>query len=211
MEIVSDRMIRVGIADEHALARSGFVELLRSAEGITVVGEAGDGAGAFRIARDEDPDIIVVDLTMSDFDGLEITRQISERQPSVAMVILAPPSEAHHVRSAIEAGAKAYVLRTTPGEAVIATLRMVALGHVVLGGVISQALAKEQPAAPRLSARELEVLRLLARGLTNKQIADRLDLSRETIKTHTERIFRRLGAGDRTEAVALGFRAGLLE
>ena len=182
---------------------------------MVVVGEASDGAGAFKIAHDWDPDIIIVDLRMSDVDGVEITRQIAERQPSVAVVIVAPPSDAHQVRRAVEAGARAYVLRTTPAEAVVETLRMVASGHLVLDGVVSQALvdvdAETPPETPHLSKRELEVLGLLAHGMTNRQIADQIGLSLETIKTHLERIFRRLGAADRTEAVALGFRSGLLE
>jgi two-component system NarL family response regulator len=208
-------VIRVGVADEHALARSGLIDLLRSADGLAVVGEATDGQGACKIARDEDPDIMVVDLRMSDLDGFEVTRQIAARQPSVAVVLLAQREDAHEVSRAVEMGAKAYVLRTTPGQEVLETLRMVAQGHVVLDAGASQAFAERSPAVatdiPRLSTRELEVLHLLSGGLTNRQIAERLSLSRETVKTHVERVFRRLGAADRTEAVSLGFRTGLLD
>jgi len=210
-----DRLIRIGVADEHALARTGLVSLLRSKDGMAVVGEVADGVAAFELARDQQPDVMVVDLRLTDIDGFEVTRRISARRPSVAVVVVAPRDAASEAGQAIEAGARAYVFRTTPVEEVVETVRMVANGHVVLPGTATlafvepetQGRADTRPVSPR----ELEVLELLAHGFTNRQIAERLFLSVETVKTHVERLFRRLGAADRTEAVALGFRAGLLE
>jgi DNA-binding NarL/FixJ family response regulator len=210
-----DGVIRIGVADEHALARTGLVSLLRSNEGMSVVGEVADGAAAFDLACDEQPDVMVVDLRMTDIDGFEITRRISARRPSVAVVVVGPRGGEREAGPAIEAGARAYVLRTTPPEEVLETVRMVASGHVVLPGQATlafvEAEAGDRGGTPILSTRELDVLRLLARGFTNRQIAGTLVLSVETVKTHVERLIRRLGAADRTEAVAIGFRSGLLE
>ena len=207
-------VIRIGVADEHTLARTGLVSLLRSKDGMTVVGEVADGVAAMDLARDQQPDVMVVDLRMTGSDGLEVTRRISTGPPSVAVVVVAPRGAESEAGQAIEAGARAYVLRTAPVDEVLETVRMVANGHVVLGGQATLAFvepeAPNRADAPIISSRELDVLELLARGLTNRQIAERLALSVETVKTHVERLFRRLGAADRTEAVALGFRAGLL-
>jgi DNA-binding NarL/FixJ family response regulator len=208
-------MIRIGVADGFALARTGLVSLLRSNDGMIVVGEVADGVAACDLARDEQPDVMVVDLRMPDIDGFEVTRRISARRPSVAVVVVGPRGAESEAGQAIEAGARAYVLRTTPVEDVLETVRMVANGHVVLPGTAT--LGFVEPGTQRradsrpLSARELDILELLAHGFTNRQIAERLLLSVETVKTHVERLFRRLGAADRAEAVALGFRAGLLE
>jgi DNA-binding NarL/FixJ family response regulator len=208
-------VIRIGVADEYALARTGLVSLLRSKDGMAVVGEVADGIAACDLACDEQPDVMVVDLRMKDIDGFEVTRRISARRPSIAVVVVAPRGAESEAGQAIEAGARAYVLRTTPVEVVIETVRMVANGHVVLPGTATLAFVESETQGrtdmPPLSARELDVLELLAHGFTNRQIAERLLLSVETVKTHVERLFRRLGAIDRAEAVALGFRAGLLE
>jgi DNA-binding NarL/FixJ family response regulator len=209
-------VIRIGVADEHTLARTGLVSLLRSNAGMRVVGEVADGAAAYELACDQQPDVMVVDLGLTDIDGFEVTKRISARHPSVAVVVMAPRGAEGDAGRAITAGARAYVLRTTPAEDVLRTVRMAADGHVVLPGQTTLAFAAPmQPSrsreTPILSTRELDVLRLLALGLTNRHIAERLLISAETVKTHVERIMRRLGAADRTEAVAVGFRTGLLE
>ncbi len=209
-------MIRIGVADEYTLARTGLVSLLRSNHGMSVVGEVADGAAAFELACDQEPDVMVIDLRLTDIDGFEVTRRISTRRPAVAVVVVAPRGAEQEAGRAIEAGARAYVLRTTPAEDVLQTVRMVANGHVVLPGQTDLGFVEPQQPnrsreAPILSARELDVLRLLALGLTNRQIGERLVVSVETVKTHVERLMRRLGAADRTQAVAVGFRTGLLE
>ena len=214
--IVRESVIRIGVADEHALARTGLVSLLRSNDGMRVVGEVADGAAAYELACNEEPDVMVVDLRLTDTDGFEVTRRISARHPSVAVVVVAPRGTERDAGRAIEAGARAYVMRTTPAEDVLETVRMVAKGHVVLPGQTDFAFdegpqSNRSGETPMLPGRELEVLRLLALGLTNRQIGERLLVSAETVKTHVERLMRRLGAADRTEAVAVGFRTGLLE
>jgi DNA-binding NarL/FixJ family response regulator len=191
------------------------VDLLASEKGITVVGEASDGESAVRIAHDDEPDVMVVDLRMSDVDGIEVTRRISSGRPSVSVVILTAHEDADFGSRAVQAGAKACVLKTAEDEELLQTLRMVAGGHTVLNADTLNGAEHSDPNAAMtdvaLTARELEVLRLAARGLTNRQIGTHLGLSRETIKTHVVKIFRRLGVADRTEAVALAIRSGLLE
>ncbi len=191
------------------------MDLLASEKGITVVGEASDGEGAVRIAHDDEPDVMVVDLRMSDVDGIEVTRRISRGRPSVSVVILTAHEDADFGSRAVQAGAKACVPKTAEDEELLQTLRMVAGGHTVLNADTLNGAEPSDPdaamTAVALTARELEVLRLAARGLTNRQIGTHLGLSRETIKTHVVKIFRRLGVADRTEAVALAIRSGLLE
>lgn len=191
------------------------MDLLASEQDITVVGEASDGEGAVRIAHDDEPDVMVVDLCIADVDAIEVTRRISSGRPSVSVVILTAQEDADFGSRAVQAGAKACVLKTAEDEELLQTLRMVAGGHTVLN---ADTLNGTEPPDPdtatsdaALTARELEVLRLVARGLTNRQIGTHLGLSRETIKTHVEKTFRRLGVAHRTEAVALAIRSGLLE
>ncbi len=210
-----DRVIRVGIAEDHPLARRGLVQLLETTDDIVVVGEVDDGEGALRLASDAGPDVIVIDLRMPDVDGIEVTRRLAEDNPGVAVIILTAHDDAKSLAEAVQAGAKAYVLKTADADEVLETVRLVGRGHAVLDARAWMAVARgeggSRPATDRLTPRELEVLRLLAKGLTNRQIASELGVSMETIKTHVERICHRVGASDRTGAVAIALRAGVIE
>lgn len=214
----SERVIKVGIAEDHPLTRRGLVDLMGTTEDIVVTGQAVNCEGAIALANDPAgaPDVILVDVRMPGVGGLEVTRRIAEEQPSVNVIILTAMDDPRTVSEAVRAGAKAYVLKTADADEVLETVRMVARGHVVIDPKTWGALAAGEglaDAAQRelLSKRELDVIRLLAEGHTNKQIGEELAVSPETVKTHVDRIFKRLGATDRTDAVARAFRAGIIE
>jgi DNA-binding NarL/FixJ family response regulator len=215
-QITPDKVIRVGVAEDHPLAREGLVQLLESAEDIVIVGEAADGEEALELADSVggEPDIFLVDINLPGIDGLEVTRRLSAEHPDVRVIILTANEDPAYATEAVKAGAKAYVLKSAEGEEVLDTVRMVAHGHAVLDRSAWNALAEQ--GRPRdeqfgLTAREMDVLRLLGKGYRNREIAELLGLSPTTVKTHIARIFKRLDVSDRTEAVVKVFRLGIIE
>ena len=209
-------MIRVGVAEDHPLARQGIVELLNSADDMVVVGEAADGEEALELADSVagEPDIFLVDIRLPGIDGLEVTRRLSHQHPDVRVIILTAYEDPAYATEAVRAGAKAYVLKTAEGEEVLDTVRMVAHGHAVLDIRWWDALAEEGKSLRErygLTRRELDVLRLVAKGYSNREIAEKLGLSPNTVKTHVERMLKRLGVTDRTDAVAKALRTGIIE
>ena len=215
-DVISDRPIKVGIAEDHPISRRGLVDLLETTDDIVVFGQASDGAGAIELAEglEGEPDVILIDVRMPGVGGLEATRRISEEHPAVNVIILTAMDDPGTVSEAMRAGAKAYVLKTADGDEIIETVRMVARGHVVIDSKTWGALASAEPEpSPRdiLSRREIQVMRPLAEGHTNKQIGKALGISAETVKTHIDRICKRLDATDRTDAVAKALRAGIIE
>lgn len=193
------------------------MQLLESTEDMEVVGQASDGDGAIELADGErgEPDVIVVDLRMPGVDGLEATRRLREGHPDVRVVILTANEDPDVASEAVRAGASAYVLKSADGEEVLQTLRMVAGGHAVVDPTSLDGLDRGQrvdvSVAITLSDRERDVLTLLARGMPNRAIAERLGISVETVKTHLSRLYRRLGVLDRTGAVATALRAGIID
>lgn len=190
--------------------------MLESTDDIVVVGEASDGQGALDLAADPDaPDVLLIDLRMPGIDGLETTRRLRRDHPDVNVVILTAHDDPRWISDAVEAGAKAYVLKSADADEMLETIRMVASGHVVFDSMAWEAVAERRRAAPepppKLSKREYEVLVLLAEGLGNADIADELGVSLETVKTHVERLYKRLGVGTRTDAVAKALRAGIIQ
>lgn len=211
-----DKVIRVGIAEDHPIARQGLVQLLESAEDMVVVGQAADGQEALELAESEtgEPDVMLVDVRLPDIDGLEVTRRLTREHPDLGVVVLTAYDEPGYLTEAVIAGAKAYMLKTAEGDEVLETVRMVASGHAVFDAKVWDALGNEGRSTGReygLTEREMDVLRLLGSGYGNRDIAQRLGLSTNTVKTHVERIFKRLGVGDRTDAVAKAFRAGIID
>jgi DNA-binding NarL/FixJ family response regulator len=206
--------IRVGIAEDHPIARRGLIDLMSTTDDMVVVGEAIDGESAIHLPEDatEVPDVLLVDVRMPGIDGLEVTRQITERYPNVGVVIITAYDDARSASQAVRAGARAYVLKTAEPQEILETVRMVAHGHVVFDSSVLQALGRES-AEPslQLPRREREVLQLLSRGLGNREIAEELDVSLETVKTHIERLFKHLGVTSRTDAVAKALRSGLID
>jgi DNA-binding NarL/FixJ family response regulator len=210
--------IRVGIAEDHPIARQGLIQLLETTDDIVVVGEASDGESAIHLADpgSGEPDVILIDVRMPGMDGLEATRRLARLHPEVSVVILTAYDDQQSITEALRAGAKGFVVKTAGGEEILETVRMVARGHVVFDSSVWSILGSEgedeaDPGKVQLSRREYEVLQLLSRGLGNREIAQELGLSIETVKTHIERLFKRLGVTTRTDAVAKALRAGIIE
>jgi len=210
--------IRVLIADDHSLVRQGLRRYLDMAEDIDVVGEASNGEEAIAMVEKEQPDIVLLDIRMPGVDGLEAARMIRERFPNVGAIMLTAYDDRQFVVEAVRAGARGYVLKARDAEHLIQTVRLVAGGNMVIDPQLVVALAEELSQAKErdrkaetLTAREIEVLQLLAFGHTNRDIAEKLFISPDTVKTHLEHIFEKLGASDRTAAVAEALRRRLIE
>ena len=212
--------IRVIIADDHRLVRQGTRELLDRQPDIEVVGEAADGDEAIALVDALRPDVAVLDVVMPRVGGLEASRRIKERHPDVAVLALTIHDDAEYVVALLEAGASGYMLKDADTEELAEAIRAVSVGKGILhpgvvGAVFDRvrpegAAAAAAPAVPPLSDRELEVLSLAARGLSNKEIAQRLGLSTWTVQTHLGHVFEKLGTSSRTQAVVRGLRAGWL-
>jgi DNA-binding NarL/FixJ family response regulator len=201
--------IRVAIADDHSLVRQGLRRYLDMADGIEVVGEASNGKELMELVGETDPDIALVDIRMPEMDGLEAARDLRDKHPKVGVIMLTAYDDRQFVVEAVRSGARGYVLKARDAEHLIQTVRLVAGGNMVID---PQSTAKERDRrAETLTAREIEVLQLLAFGHTNRDIAERLYISPDTVKTHLEHIFEKLGASDRTAAVAEALRRRLIE
>ena len=208
-----DHPIRVAVADDHPIARQGIATLVDSAGDMRIVAELPDGESA--LALTDGADVLLIDLRLPGMDGLEATRRLRDAHADVDVVILTAFDDPRSATEAVEAGARGYVLKTAGGDEILETVRMVARGHVVFGAHVWESLAgNEQPSGDKevqLSPRASQVLRLLSRGLGNREIGEELGVSVETVKTHIERLYKRLGVNGRTDAVAKALRAGLIE
>jgi DNA-binding NarL/FixJ family response regulator len=212
--------ITVLIADDHSLVRQGLRRYLEMAGDIEVIGEASTGEEVLSLMSNGSgvPDIVLLDIRMPEMDGLEAARRIQHDHPSVGVVMLTAYDDRQFVVEAVRAGARGYVLKARDAEHLIQTVRLVAGGNMVIDPQLVVALAEElsqtkerNRKAETLTAREVEVLQLLAFGHTNKDIAEQLFISPDTVKTHLEHIFEKLGASDRTAAVAEALRRHLIE
>jgi DNA-binding NarL/FixJ family response regulator len=199
-------VIRVLVADDHRLVRAGVRTLLEAEPDITVVGEARDGAEAVASAAGTDPDVVLMDLSMPGVDGVEATRTLVAADPTARVLVLTSFSDRERVREVLAAGAIGYVLKDCEPAELVAAVRSAARGHVPLDPRVAGALlpSAEQGsgggAGDGLSPRETEVLRLVAQGLANKQIARALGITERTVKAHLGRVFREIGVLDRTSA-----------
>jgi DNA-binding NarL/FixJ family response regulator len=195
-------MIRVLVVDDHNLVRAGLITFLEAAADVQVVGEAADGQQALEVAAATAPDVVLMDLSMPVMDGVAATRLLLADQPDARVVALTSFSDRQRVTDVLAAGATGYVLKDSRPEDLLTALRAAACGHVPLDPRVAAALlpAREPPLADQLSDREKQVLRLVAAGLANKQIARRLGIAESTVKVHTGNIFRRIGVTDRTSA-----------
>ena len=212
--------IRIVIADDHAVVRQGTRKLLDMEEDMEVIGEAGDGEEAVRLIEGLRPDVAILDISMPKLTGIEVTRQIKPRFPSVAVLILTAYDTDEYVFALLEAGAAGYLLKFADGQEVVEAVRSVHAGESVLHPIIARkviqravpSLQKESAGKPNieLSEREIEVLKLAAKGMTNKDIANALFISIRTVQHHLNSIFNKLSVGSRTEAIFQSVKKGLL-
>jgi DNA-binding NarL/FixJ family response regulator len=196
-------MIRVLLAEDHAVVRSGLLQLLGNVDEVEVVGAASGGEEAVALAAEHHPDVVLMDLEMPGIDGIEATRRIRANDENVNVVVLTAFSDRERILAAIDAGAVGYLLKDAEPEELVRGLEAAARGESPLAPKAAQALVSaraEQQAEPELTPREREVLALLADGLPNKLIARRLDISEKTVKAHLTSIFQRIGVTDRTQA-----------
>ena len=214
--------IRVLLADDQALVRTGFRLILASEPGLEVVGEAPDGRMAIELARRARPDVVIMDVRMPVMDGVEATRALAgpDVRDPVKVLILTTFDLDEYVVDALRAGASGFLLKDTPPEDLVRAIRIVASGDALLAPSVTRRLldrfaAQAVPASPLpagledLTGRELEVLKLVAKGLSNAEIADELVLGETTVKTHVSRILAKLDLRDRVQAVVLAYEAGL--
>lgn len=214
--------VRVLVADDQALLRAGFRLILAGEPDLEVVGDVADGNQAIEAARRLRPDVILMDIRMPGLDGLEATRRITTSSaPAPRVIILTTYDLDQYVFEALEAGASGFLLKDTPAEELINAVRVVAAGEALLAPSVTRRLIEEfarrrstQPRADdrikRLTEREVQVLTLLSNGLSNHEIAAELFLGESTVKTHVARIFSKLEARDRVQAVVIAYESGLV-
>jgi DNA-binding NarL/FixJ family response regulator len=215
-------MIRVLIVDDQALVRSGFRMILEARDDLEVVGEAADGARAVELVEELDPDVVLMDVRMPNVDGVEATRRIVEHGARARVLVLTTFDLDEYVVDAIRAGASGFLLKDVQPAQLVDAVRVVAAGDALLAPSVTRRLldrfaaALDEPGPPpagrleTLTARELEILRLLAGGLSNAEIAVHLVVGETTVKSHVSSILRKLGVRDRVQAVVLAYDAGLV-
>ena len=214
--------IRVAVVDDQDVVRSGFAALLETQDDFEVVGTAGDGAAALELCRAQRPDVVLMDVRMPTMDGIEATRRIVRDGGAEARVLVLTTFDLdEYVYDALAAGASGFLLKDATGEELFHAVRVVAAGDALLSPRVTRRLVTEfarlrppPSTAPNalheLTARETEVLRLVAEGLSNAEIAERLFVSEETVKTHISHVFAKLGLRDRAQAVVVAYESGLV-
>jgi DNA-binding NarL/FixJ family response regulator len=197
------RSIRVLIADDHPVVRDGLRGMLGGQDDLEVIGEAADGQEAVRLAMAMRPDVVLMDLRMPTLDGVTATERLLDAVPGVAVLVLTTYDTDADILRAVEAGATGYLLKDTPREELFRAVRAAARGQSVLDPTVARRLMGQlrTPGPDALTPREIEVLTLVARGASNREVGERLFLSEATVKTHLVHAFAKLGVGDRTAAV----------
>jgi len=211
--------IRILIADDHTVLREGMRNLLEQEKDFEVVGEASDGEEAVKLGSELKPDVIIMDIVMPKLSGIEATRLIKQASPSTAVLILTAYSDIRYILGLLEAGACGYLLKSARGSEIVGAIRAVRSGESVLDPVVTRKLLQrvvglqgsgKGSTSGQLTSRETEILRLAARGMSNKDIANELFLSLRTVKAHLTNIFNKMGCGCRTDAIIKGLRDGYI-
>lgn len=218
---MAEQRIRILIVDDHPVVRDGLNAILSTRPDFDVVGEAGDGFAALRLASELAPDVVLVDLEMPGLDGVETLRRLRQKNPDIKVIVFTAFDTDERILSAIQAGARGYLLKGAPRQELFRGIRIVYEGGSLLQPLIASKLMAQvgaqnpstdaAAAAEALTPRELEVLQELALGLQNKEIAAKLVISERTVKFHVSAILEKLGAGNRTEAVAVAAQRGLID
>ncbi|MDQ2953216.1 MAG: response regulator transcription factor [Chloroflexota bacterium] len=212
-------MTRVLLVDDHELVRQGIAAMLHGAADVQVVAEARTGREALEVARRELPDVVLMDVKMPDMDGLEATRKLKEERPRTAVVMLTMHDNPTYLREAVRAGAAGYLLKDVSKDELLDAIRQVATGGAFIESQMLKGMLSEMkptgggpsPAAKNLTKREREILALVAEGMSNREIAEKLVLSPETVKSHVAAILEKLNVSDRTQAAIYAVRNGLVE
>lgn len=214
--------VRIIVADDHEVVRNGFAELLATQPDLTVVATAANGREAVRLSRELRPDVVLMDVRMPGVDGIEATRQVTRQAPDGPRVLVLTTFDLdQYVYDALRAGASGFLLKDVTAERLIDAVRVIAAGEALLAPAVTRRLigefaqrpwARPEPstALDELTPRETEVLRLVAEGLSNAEIAARLVVTEETVKTHVSRMLGKLGLRDRTQAVVVAYESGLV-
>ena len=214
------KKIRILLADDHPLMRVALGHVLEARNNLEVVGEAGNGKVAVDLALKLKPDIVIMDITMPEMNGLEATRKIKQENPDIGVLILTVHTDNEHVFNILQAGADGYLTKSASTEEVISAINALAAGESVMSSAISKQVYKylfqymSKPlsldTSDKLTQREQELLKLLARGMSNKDISSRLGLSLYTVKSYLADLFSKMKVTSRTEAVVVGLRKGIL-
>jgi DNA-binding NarL/FixJ family response regulator len=217
---VTNQPVRVLLVDDDDLMRAGLKSVLSSDETIEVVGEAGDGRDALRRIRDLRPDLVLMDIRMPELDGISATRELLAAEPNVKVVVLTTFEQDDYIFEALSAGASGFLLKRTKPEELIAAIHTVAAGDSLLSPSVTRRVIDRMATQPspvvsgrrldELTPREREVLELLARGLSNREIAEALFIEESTVKTHVKRVLMKLGLRDRVQAVILAYEMGVI-
>jgi DNA-binding NarL/FixJ family response regulator len=214
----ANRVTRIMIVDDQTLFRSGLGRLLDSDERVTVVGEAVDGLDAVRLASTLKPDVVLMDIKMPNLDGIEATRRIVAENPKVKVLMLTTFEADNHVIQALKAGASGYVLKDSQPGAIVSSILAVYAGERVMASAVANRVLEMLTGAstPKefydgLTAREVEILKMLATGMANKQIAYKLGISEKTVRNHVSNMYEKLDIYDRAQAVLYAVRKGLVE
>jgi NarL family two-component system response regulator LiaR len=214
------QLISVLLVDDHPLLREALRNVLVKDDEFAIIGEAGDGEEAVKMALEMKPQVVVMDISMPKMDGLEATRRIKSDNSNISVLALTVHTEDEYILDILQAGAAGYLIKNVYGKEVVQAIKAVASGDMVLSPAIGKNLlrhAARYPTKPinleageKLSIRELEVLKLAAQGRTNQEIADQLNINQRTVKGYLTEIFSKLRVGSRTEAVITGLRAGYI-